>query len=67
MTTRMPTGIQPSGERHLVPVGRDQLQHVEMARDMTTRFNEEFGQTFDLLEALVSDAPKVPGIDGGER
>lgn len=48
----------------LVPVGRDQLQHVEMARDMATRFNEEFGRTFDLPEALVSDAPKVPGIDG---
>jgi tryptophanyl-tRNA synthetase len=47
-----------------VPVGRDQVQHVEMARDMATRFNEEFGQTLDLPEALVSDAPKVPGIDG---
>ena len=48
----------------VVPVGRDQVQHVEMARDMATRFNEEFGHTFDLPEAQVSEAPKVPGIDG---
>jgi tryptophanyl-tRNA synthetase len=47
-----------------VPVGRDQVQHVEMARDMATRFNEEFGHTLEHPEALVSDAPKVPGTDG---
>jgi len=48
----------------LVPVGRDQVQHVEMARDIATRFNEEFGCTFELPKAVVSEAPKVPGIDG---
>jgi len=48
----------------LVPVGRDQLQHVEMARDMAIRFNETFGQTFGLPEPLISEAPRVPGIDG---
>lgn len=50
----------------LVPVGRDQLQHVEMARDMATRFNESFGHTFGLPKALVSEAPRVPGIDGNK-
>lgn len=48
----------------LVPVGRDQAQHVEMARDMATHFNEEFGQTFELPQAVISETPKVPGIDG---
>ena len=47
-----------------VPVGRDQVQHVEMARDMATRFNEDFHPTFKLPEAVVSEAPRVPGIDG---
>jgi tryptophanyl-tRNA synthetase len=48
----------------LVPVGRDQAQHVEMARDMATHFNEEFGHTFELPQGVVSEAPKVPGTDG---
>jgi len=48
----------------LVPVGRDQVQHVEMARYMATRFNEEFGSTFELPQEVVSEVPKVPGVDG---
>lgn len=47
-----------------IPVGADQIQHVEMARDMAIRFNESFGQTFKLPEPLVSEVPRVPGIDG---
>jgi len=47
-----------------VPVGKDQVQHVQMARDMAIRFNEEFGSTFELPKELVSEVPKVPGIDG---
>lgn len=48
----------------VVPVGRDQKQHVEMARDMAVRFNETFGPTFKLPEAAIADAPTVLGTDG---
>jgi tryptophanyl-tRNA synthetase len=48
-----------------VPVGKDQIQHVEMARDIAARFNHHFGETFVLPEAQVSDASAVlPGLDG---
>lgn len=49
----------------VVPVGKDQLQHLEVARDVATRFNHVFGA--DLLhvpEPFISEAPLVPGIDG---
>lgn len=49
----------------IVPVGRDQKQHVEMARDIAQRFNHHFGETFVLPEAAISDTTAVlPGIDG---
>src|SRR6476660_4090614 len=38
-----------------VPVGRDQKQHVEMTRDMATKFNETYGQTFILPEAQIRE------------
>ena len=51
-----------------VPVGRDQIQHVEMARDIGQRFNHLFGQgkeLFDLPEAVVEeDVATLPGLDG---
>lgn len=48
-----------------IPVGKDQVQHVEMARDIAARFNHHFGETFVLPEALVSDdAPVLKGLDG---
>jgi len=50
---------------HKVPVGKDQIQHVEMARDIAARFNHHFGETFVLPEAQVSDSSAVlPGLDG---
>lgn len=49
----------------VVPVGRDQLQHVEVARDMATRFNHVFGGKFlHVPEVRITEAPLVPGIDG---
>jgi tryptophanyl-tRNA synthetase len=49
----------------IVPVGRDQRQHVEMARDVAQRFNHHFGETFVLPEAEISDTTAVlPGLDG---
>jgi tryptophanyl-tRNA synthetase len=48
-----------------VPVGRDQVQHLEMARDIAQRFNHHFGDTFALPEAVVDDDVAVlPGHDG---
>ena len=48
-----------------VPVGRDQVQHIEMARDIAQRFNHHFGRHFVLPEAVVDDNVAVlPGRDG---
>jgi len=53
---------------HQVPVGRDQIQHVEMARDIGQRFNHLFGQGrefFALPEALIEESvATLPGLDG---
>jgi tryptophanyl-tRNA synthetase len=48
-----------------VPVGRDQKQHVEMARDVAQRFNHRFGETFVLPEAVIgATVATLPGLDG---
>lgn len=48
-----------------VPVGKDQIQHIEMARDIAQRFNHIFGETFVLPEAVVDDAGMIlKGLDG---
>lgn len=50
---------------HKVPVGRDQIQHIEMARDIGARFNHYYGEHFVLPEALVDDNVAVlQGLDG---
>ncbi len=50
---------------HKVPVGRDQKQHVEMARDIAGRFNHHYGQLFVLPEAVIDDSTAVLlGLDG---
>ena len=53
---------------HLVPVGRDQIQHIEMARDVAQRFNHTFGagrELFVLPEALIEESVALlPGLDG---
>lgn len=50
---------------HKVPVGRDQIQHIEMTRDIAGRFNHIFGETFVLPEAVVDDKVAVlQGLDG---
>jgi len=49
----------------VVPVGKDQKQHVEYARDTAEKFNRLFGETFKLPEAFIlGDVETVPGIDG---
>lgn len=50
---------------HKVPVGRDQIQHIEMARDMAQRFNHLYGDHFVLPEAAVEESVALlPGLDG---
>jgi tryptophanyl-tRNA synthetase len=50
---------------HKIPVGRDQIQHVEMARDIAQRFNHHYGEHFVLPAAQVDeDAAILQGLDG---
>ncbi|NOZ90011.1 MAG: tryptophan--tRNA ligase [Epsilonproteobacteria bacterium] len=48
-----------------IPVGKDQIQHVEITRDIATKFNNEYGEIFTLPEYIVKDeVATIPGIDG---
>jgi tryptophanyl-tRNA synthetase len=50
-------------EAQEVPVGEDQLPHIELARETAQRFNQTFGKTFPEPQALLSHAPRLPGLD----
>ena len=49
---------------HLVPVGKDQVQHIEMTQDMAGYFNQTYREVFVRPEPRLNEAPIVPGIDG---
>jgi tryptophanyl-tRNA synthetase len=49
---------------HLVPVGKDQVQHVEMTRDIAEKFNRAYGEIFPVPDYRLDKESKVPGIDG---
>ncbi len=49
---------------NLVPVGKDQLPHIEQTRVVARRFNERYGQTFPEPDALLSVATNILGLDG---
>ena len=52
-------------DSNIVPVGRDQKQHVEMTRDIAIKFNEQYSQTFVIPEPQIRDeVAVVPGTDG---
>jgi tryptophanyl-tRNA synthetase len=52
-------------QSNLVPVGKDQKQHIEVTRDIAMRFNNTFGETFVIPEGEISDeVATVPGTDG---
>lgn len=52
-------------DAEIVPVGKDQLQHLEIARDVASRFNNQMGEVFVLPKAELEENTKyVPGIDG---
>jgi tryptophanyl-tRNA synthetase len=46
-----------------VPVGEDQLPHLELAREVAGRFNQTYGTTFPLPQPVLSRIPRLPGID----
>jgi tryptophanyl-tRNA synthetase len=47
-----------------VPVGEDQIQHVELSREIARRFNARFGEVFPEPKVLLSEAPRIMGTDG---
>jgi len=52
-------------DANLVPVGKDQKQHLEMTRDIANAFNHKYGETFVIPEAIISkEVMTVPGTDG---
>ena len=52
---------------HLVPVGEDQLPHIEMTREIARRFNRMFGEIFPIPKGLVGRVPRLVGIDGNAK
>jgi tryptophanyl-tRNA synthetase len=50
-----------------VPVGRDQLPHLELAREIVRRFNHLFGETFPEPQAKLTEAPLIVGLDGQQK
>lgn len=54
-------------DANIVPVGKDQLQHIEMTRDVASRFQSQMGETFVMPEAQVQkDTMYIPGTDGAK-
>ena len=52
-------------QSEMVPVGKDQKQHIEVTRDLAIKFNNEFGETFVLPEPSINETTAiVPGLDG---
>jgi len=47
-----------------VPVGEDQIQHVELCREIARKFNARYGETFPESQVILSNAPKILGLDG---
>lgn len=52
---------------NVVPVGKDNQAHVELAREMAHRFNHLYGETFPEPEALIGNVPTLVGIDGHQK
>jgi tryptophanyl-tRNA synthetase len=50
-----------------VPVGEDQIQHVEFSREIARKFNTKFGETFPEPKVLLSTAPRILGTDGNAK
>src|SRR5690606_31293875 len=54
-------------DANIIPVGKDQLQHIEMTRDVASRFHTRMGETFVIPEGKIQEnIMLVPGTDGGK-
>ena len=51
----------------IVPVGDDQLPHIEQTREVVRKFNNIYGETFKEPEAVLSNTPRIKGLDGNEK
>jgi tryptophanyl-tRNA synthetase len=51
----------------VVPVGEDQVQHVEFTREVARHFNSRFGDTFPECQALLTTSPRIMGLDGDTK
>ncbi len=49
---------------NIVPVGKDQLPHIEQTRQIARRFNERYAHVFPEPEGVLNSAPEIPGLDG---
>lgn len=49
---------------NIVPVGKDQLPHIEQTRQIARRFNERYGHVFPEPDGLLNNSPAIPGLDG---
>lgn len=55
------------GDHLLIPVGEDQVAHLELARRLARRFNKKFGRVFVPCEPMVGEVGRLPGISGKEK
>ncbi len=51
----------------VVPIGEDQLQHIELSREIARKFNMRYGELFPEPQHLLSDAPRIMGLDGKSK
>ena len=51
----------------MVPVGEDQLPHIEQTREIVRKFNHIYGETFKEPEAYLSTTPRIKGLDGNDK
>src|SRR3989338_5583716 len=56
-----------AGDQLLVPVGQDQVPHIEHTRDIAKKFNKQYGRTFILPEVKVGDVPRLGDLSGGQK
>ena len=52
---------------NVIPVGEDQLPHIEQAREIVRKFNNRYGETFNIPEPVLSSTPRIKGLDGNEK
>jgi tryptophanyl-tRNA synthetase len=53
-------------DAELVPVGKDQLQHLEITRDVASRFNHQMGETLSFQAKIQENSMLIPGTNGGK-